>query len=117
MDNIILHNYSLKNISFSRPERISKNTTLFYVKYNNKQKFLIQTPKISIAKILNKNKIIDQIRLIINNQEYCDLSKKFIKSIKEIDSYIKNKSEYFFKKFYLSKNNKKFIQSVYTKNK
>ena len=115
MNDIILTNYTLNNITFSRPEYISKNTVLFNVKYNSK-KFIIQTPKllIPVKPIYNTTNNYKSCSIKFNayNYNFCSITKTFIKNIESIDKYIKSKSSHFWEKCGLSKNNKKFVNTI-----
>ena len=115
MNDIVLTNYTLNNITFSRPEYISKNTVLFNVKYNSK-KFIIQTPKllIPVKPIFNTTNNYKSCSIKFNayNYNFCNITKTFIKNIESIDKFIKAKSPYFWEKCGLSKNNKKFVNTI-----
>ena len=115
MNDIVLTNYTLNNITFSRPEYVSKKTVLFNVKYNSK-KFIIQTPKllIPVKPIFNttNNYKSCSIKLNAYNYNFCNITKTFIKNIESIDKFIKLKSPYFWEKCGLSKNNKKFVPTI-----
>ena len=117
MNDTVLTNYDLNNISFSRPEHISKKTVLFNVKYNSK-KFIIQTPKLQIPvkPIYNTNNNYKSCSIKFNayNYNFCSTTKKFIKNIESIDKFIKAKSPYFWEKCGRSKNNKKFVTTIQT---
>ena len=115
MNDIVLTNYTLNNITFSRPEYVSKKTVLFNVKYNSK-KFIIQTPKllIPVKPIYNTTNNYKSCSIKFNayNYNFCNISKTFIKNIESIDKFIKSKSPYFWEKCGLSKNNKKFVPTI-----
>ena len=114
MNNIVLSDYSLDDISFSRPDHISNKITLFNVKYKS-NKFIIQTPKLLTHEpLFQNNNHSCSIKLTLYNSTFCPISKKFKKNIESIDKFIKSKADYFWEKCNLSKNNKKFVPTIYT---
>ena len=115
MNDIVLSEFDFNDISFSRPDHISKKITLFNVKYKSK-KFIIQTPKlITHAPIFHTNNCSGSMKFSIYNSTFCPISKKFLKNIESIDKFIKSKASYFWEKCNRSKNNRKFVSSIYTK--
>ena len=122
MDTTILKNYDVKNITFKKPEKISDKITIFNIKYNKTSNFVIQTPKFLVPNIptiyCHKTMKFYKLRIVAHDYAFEKKTKDFVNKIKEIESYIKEKSPNLWKKCGYSDKNKKFVNSVlYNKEK
>ena len=116
MSENVLKNPNIKNISFKKPEKISKKIHIFNVRYLKNSRFIIQTPKFLVPYLpmmyLHKNIKFFKLCLEAHNYDYNDSSKKFVKLIQDIDKYVKSKSEILWKKCGYSPKKKNYISSV-----
>lgn len=110
-------NYDIDKISFKKPEKISKDTTIFNVKYEQNN-FLIQTPKLLISNVpkiyTHNNKNFCNIKLSTYNYSFSNPTQNFVKNIELIDKLVEKNIDYFYEKSNIRKpGNTKLINSYF----
>jgi len=118
----VLKNPNINNITFKKPEKISNKIYIIDVKYNKNKQFIIQTPKFLVPFLpsiySHRNLNFYKLCLEANNYLFNNSTKQFVKLIKNIDTYIKDKSPNFWKKCGYSEKKKTFKNSYnFNKNK
>uniref|UniRef100_A0A6C0IW68 Uncharacterized protein n=1 Tax=viral metagenome TaxID=1070528 RepID=A0A6C0IW68_9ZZZZ len=115
----VLKNFDIDKITFSRPDKISKNVTIFNVKYANNQKFVIQTPRLLIPNkpmyYENNNYKSCSLKLQSYNCDFDKTTKNFFSKLQKIDKFVQSKADVLWTKAGLSKNKKRFIPTLYSK--
>lgn len=116
MNNIILHNFDLDKLSFKKPERITDKISVFDVKYNCKQQFIIQSPKLlipNVPMVYSHNNIkFYKLKVVAHDYSFQKKTKEFIEKLENIDTFIKNKIKDFYSRLKRKKSNNKFINTT-----
>ena len=119
--NEILNDFDIDKITFKKPEKISDKITVFEVKYNKIQNFIIQTPKWLIPNvpiIYSHNHFkFYKLKVVAYNMLFQKTTKQFVNKIENIDEYVKTKIPYFLEKIKKKRNIKFINTTTYYNNK
>ena len=121
MSNEILHDFDIDKITFKKPEKISDKITVFDIKYNKIQNFIVQTPKWLIPNVpviyTHNHFKFYKLKVVAHDLLFQKTTTQFVDKMEHIDQYIKNKTPHFLTRIKKKKRNIQFINTTQYYNK
>jgi hypothetical protein len=117
MSSPVISDINLDDITFKKPEKLSKNLIIIPITYQHNKRFIIQTPKLVIPEIpiiyCHRKMKFYKLKLCAFNYSFEQYIKDYVDKIQKIDALIKEKSKYFIKKYKIINKLENFVPSYY----
>lgn len=117
MSSPVISDINLDDITFKKPEKLSKNLIIIPITYQHKKRFIIQTPKLLIPEIpiiyCHRKMKFYKLKLCAFNYSFEQHIKDYVDKIHSIDLLLKEKSKEFIDKYNISNNLDNYVPSYY----
>ena len=117
MNSPVISNIILDDITFKKPEKLSKKLIIIPITYKKTNRLIIQTPKFLIPEVpviyCHRKIKFYKLKICAFNYAFEDYVIDYVKKINSIDKFIKEKSKNFISKYNIENNFSNYVPSLY----